>query len=243
MSTTSQWWHAEAYRLMGLRPVIDPRLAAELDALEHRSGLRLPAAVREWYSVGPAQRRLAHRRQNFLIATAELGEPTGRVDHLAHGRLVTETDCQYCCHWIVRIPPPPDDAEPLFPLPEPVPRFDEDPPVWVIDPDDPDRFELRYADTFSAYVLTSVWDSGLFGAAVSGFDLPLPPHALDLLRQRYTELPTTYAWAGNQDCDAVYRFDGAARVMLAVKGKVALYVVAGSRDPRHEAELRSLFGL
>ncbi|WP_191837399.1 hypothetical protein [Catellatospora chokoriensis] len=243
MPKTSGWWHADAYRLMDLRPEMEPELVARLDDLERHSGLRLPAAVREWYSVGAAQRRLAERRQNPLTTTAELGEPRDRIDHLAHGRLITETDCQYCCHWVVRLAPWPDGTEPLFPLPGAASGPDDDPPVWVIDPDDRDVTLMPYADRFSDYLLTSVWDSCEPADAFSGFDLPLPPHALDVLRQRYQELPTTYSWAGNQGCDAMYRFDGAARVLIAVAGEIALYVVVSTTDPRHEAELRSLFGL
>jgi hypothetical protein len=38
-----------------------------------------------------------------------------------------------------------------------------------------------------------------------------------------TKKPTTYGWAMNQGCDTVYRFDGTAKVAVAVTDDVALW--------------------
>ncbi len=222
---------------MGLQPVLDPGVTAVIDALERRSGLRVPAAVREWYEVRGASEWLAQRRGNFLVSAHDLGTPLNGVDYLRRGRLATETDCQFCCRWVLRLPLAPDGTLPLFPLPQPSSVEFDDPAVFLVDPEHADSHEDRYADRFTTYVLTSVWDASLPDVAVSDFDRPLPPDALTTLRRRFHEMPATYAWAGNQDCEAMYRFDGTARILLAVKNQVMLYTVVATDDPAARAEV------
>ncbi|WP_204015006.1 hypothetical protein [Virgisporangium aurantiacum] len=218
-------------------------MTAAIDALERRSGLRVPAAVREWYAVRDASAWLRERRGNVLVDAHDLGRPLNGVDYLGRGRLATETDCQFCCRWVVRLPAARDGTQPLFPLPQPSPVEVDDPPVFLVDPEDADSHEDRYADRFTTYVLTSVWDAHLPAEAVSDFDRPLPPDALPTLRRRFPELPATYAWAGNQDCEAMYRFDGAARILLAVKGPIMVYAVVATDDPATRAEVLATLGL
>ena len=239
------WWHADAYRVMNLKPTLDPQLGGTIDALERGSGLRVPASVREWYSVPGATAWLAHNRRNIFVSAGQLGDPLRGADYLASGRLVTETDCQYCCRWIVQLRPASPDAEPLVPIPETTTTPDDDPPVFLVDPEAPDSVADLYADRFSTYVLTSVWDASMWSPEIfADFDRPLPPHALAVLRQRYPELPTTYAWAGNQGCEAVYRFsDGADRIMIAVENDIALYVVISADSQPSLADIRAAIGL
>ncbi|WP_238015829.1 hypothetical protein KZZ52_28335 [Dactylosporangium sp. AC04546] len=220
-------------------------MAGWIDALERESGLHVPPAVREWYSVRGAVEWLARHSDNILVSAAGLGDPIDGLDYLDGGRLVTETDAQCCWRWAVRLRPPRYEGEPLFHLPgAPPATLDEDPPVWIIDPDDDDPFEQLYADRFSEYVLTSVWTAQAFGKE-SFFtdDDRLPRQALDTLRQRYVELPTTYAWAGNQPCDAVYRFTGPARVMIAVQGQTALHTVVATDSEQELARIRAVLDL
>lgn len=228
---------------MGLQPMLDPVVSAAIDALERRSGLRVPAAVREWYAVRGASAWLCERRGNHLVSAHDLGAPLNGVDYLERRRLATETDCQFCCRWVVRLPLTSDGTPPLFPLPEPSPADLDDPPVFLVDPEDADSHEDRYADRFTTYVLTSVWDADLPAEAVSDFDRPLPPDALPTLRRRFHEMPATYAWAGNQPCEAMHRFDGAARVLLAVKDRIMLYAVVAAADPAVRAEVLATLGL
>ncbi|MET7400321.1 hypothetical protein ABZS66_43230 [Dactylosporangium sp. NPDC005572] len=182
---------------------------------------------------------LARHSDNILVNAAGLGDP------IAGGRLVTETDSQCCWRWAVRLRPPRYAGEPLFHLPEVPPTvLDEDPPVWIIDPDDDDPFEKLYADHFSTYVLTSVWTAQAFGPdSFFTDDDRLPRQALDALRQRYVELPTTYAWAGNQPCDAVYRFTGPANIMIAVRDETALHTFVATDNEQELARIRAVLDL
>lgn len=97
--------------------------------------------------------------------------------------------------------------------------------IYLIDPDaDACVSRSRYAGTFSDYAFTAAWDAALWKSEMSAdFDHPLPPDALDALKTRLTALPTTQGWAMNQSCEAVYRFEGPAKVALAVTGGTALW--------------------
>jgi hypothetical protein len=135
------WWHASSYQMMGIRSSWDSHAAASMDALERWSGFHVPAAVREWHVVPGAAAWLARRRGNVAVASGRLGAPVGGIDYLARGLLVTETDGQNCCRWVVRLRPLPPryEPEPLFDLPEAattIAAVEDDPPVWIVDPDD-----------------------------------------------------------------------------------------------------------
>ncbi|MER7006944.1 hypothetical protein ABT297_28445 [Dactylosporangium sp. NPDC000555] len=71
---------------------MDPVLAGWIDALERESGLHVPLAAREWYSVREAVEWLARHGDNILVSAARLGNPIDGLDYLAGGWLVTETD-------------------------------------------------------------------------------------------------------------------------------------------------------
>ena len=84
-----------------------------------------------------------------------------------------------------------------------------------------------------------MWDALLPGAddAMWSFDHEGPPDAVKDLVALLRQGPTTYGWAHNQGCDAVYRFDGeAARVSLALTGGAAVWTVTSAPDP----ELRTV---
>ena len=44
-------FHARTLQLLNVTPVVSPRRISDLDAAEARIGLKLPASVREWYSL------------------------------------------------------------------------------------------------------------------------------------------------------------------------------------------------
>lgn len=178
----------------------------ELAALEGRIRGPLPEAVREWYLLG-GDRRLASVSSNLVTATRDFGSRTVSR-FLDNGYLLLETDSQHCCRWVAAIS-----------------AAYGDPPVYLIDPDDDAcATRSRYASSFSDYAFTAAWDATLWaGELAAEFDHPLPPDALDALALRLTALPATRGWAMNQGCDTVYRFEGAAKVAIAVAGSTALW--------------------
>jgi hypothetical protein len=177
-----------------------------LAVLEARIAGRLPAAVREWYLLG-GDRSLASISSNMVTQALDLASGTvGRF--LDNGYLLLETDSQHCCRWVVTIAP-----------------GDDDPPVYLIDPDDDAcATRSRYAATFSDYTFTASWDATLWnGEPSTDFDHPLPDGALDALKLRLDVLPSTYGWAMNQGCDAVYRFKVLAEVAVAAMVRTAVW--------------------
>jgi hypothetical protein len=211
-------WNTAAYEIVG-RAEGTAEVPAELLALQHGVGGSLPAAVEEWYRFGGDQ-RLASVSCNRITRTQNLNDQTV-TRFLASGYLLLETDSQECCRWVVAA-----SGE------------DADPPVYLIDPED-DACTSRncYADTFSDYAFTAAWDAVLWSGELSPeFDHPLPPGALSVLGSHLTRLPTTYGWAMNQGCDRVYRFDGSAKVAVAVADGVALWsAIAAPTNALREA--------
>ncbi|MEV0899474.1 hypothetical protein [Actinoplanes sp. NPDC049802] len=127
------------------------------------------------------------------------------------GPLVLESDGQGCGDWTV------DPDSPL-----------DDPPVLF--------GGSRYADHFSEYVFARLWETSLWRerGTLTEFDHRLPDGAIAALGGWLRPLPATYGWALNQPCDVTYRFEGEARVAVAVSGGVALWSVvsAGSEQVR-----------
>ncbi|WP_154937110.1 hypothetical protein [Micromonospora palomenae] len=217
-------WNPAAYEILGGS---EGRVEAsvELAALEGWIEGRLPEAVREWYLLG-GDRRLASISCNLVTRTQDFTSQT-TIRFLASGYLLLETDSQHCCRWVVGIS-----------------ATHSNPPVYLIDPDD-DACASRscYAGTFSDYTFTAAWDVALWNGEVSAdFDHPLPAGALDALKTRLTLLPTTHGWAMNQNCDAVYRFEGSAKVAVAVQGGAALWSAIAAPSIATRRAFASLVG-
>lgn len=217
-------WNEAAYEVLG--GFGEPAEARdELAVLEGWIGGPLPEAVREWYLLG-GDRRLASISSNLVTRTRDFASRTVSR-FLDNGYLLLETDSQYCCRWVVSVS-----------------AAYADPPVYLIDPDDDACVtRSRYAATFSEYAFTAAWDATLWAGEVSAdFDHPLPSDALDALKLRLTALPATQGWAGNQGCDAVYRFGGAAKVAVAVTARTALWSAIAAPSAVMRDALATLIG-
>ncbi|GHJ49121.1 hypothetical protein Cs7R123_64630 [Catellatospora sp. TT07R-123] len=214
-----EYWNRAAFDALGGGVTTgDP---ARLAALRERLDVELPAAVREWLtSDGPD---LLYDPRGNRLATAST---VTRLDDTPPGSdyVWLETDCQDCCDWFVRV----DEGD--------------DPPVYLLDPEDgTGESRLEYAARFSDYALVRVWEKRMFDAEVDFLlHRRIPPGAVEVLRERLTELPVTYGWAGNQGCEQVLRFDGPAMVGLALIGDTAVWSVVISDDPALRAELSTL---
>lgn len=218
-------WNDGAYEILGgCDETVDER--TRLTMGQGELGRLLPAAVREWYLLG-GDRRLASVSSNLIAGTRDFASrPVTRFADNVY--LLLETDSQHCCQWVVAIS-----------------RGHDDRPVYLVDADD-DTCTTRtvYAATFSDYSLTAAWDAILWaGELATGFDHPLPPGALDALTVRLTALPARHGWAVNQGCETVYRFDGAAKVVVAVTGETRRWgsAIAASSAAMRDA-LATLIG-
>jgi len=206
-------WNEAAFRILDMSS--GGRDGAELLAeAERRMSRLLPAAIREWFSSG-ADRRLAELSDNRI---ADPSSFTG--EFLMAGLLLLETDSQYCCQLVATL----DEGD--------------NPPVYVVDPDDfAGTTRSRYADNFTTYTEAVVWDALLRGVddAMWSFDHEVEPDAVEGLAALLRQGATTYGWAHNQGCDAVYRFDGKARVSALADG-AAVWTATAAPDP----ELRTV---
>ncbi|BBH70660.1 hypothetical protein ACTI_73450 [Actinoplanes sp. OR16] len=193
-------WHDAVYRLLDVTSAIDAEAGQEVQALEWRWRVSVPAAVREWV-VGDWRYWKAGKHIDYAPNTATLRQlaPTGREARF----LVIDEDGQGCCAFVVAV----DEGD--------------DPPVYLIGPDDT-AAESRslHARSFTEYALATVWDSKQHedGGGRWAFSRALPPGALPWLGERLQRLPRTFGWAGNRPCEVVHRFTGRADVLLAVSG-------------------------
>lgn len=218
-------WNEASLRLLDIPSdeTGDVNLAADIDRW---IGRRLPAAVAEWFRVG-ADRRLAQLSDNHIVTVALLGN-SDHARFLDAGLLLLETDSQHCCRWVTPL------------------ATGDNPAVYLIDPDDFASESLTpYADRFTAYTETAVWDALLFRTedAIWSFDHELRPDAIHTLDEMLDRRPTTYGWAHNQGCDAVHRFDGPTRVAIAVTGSTAVWTVTSIRDPARPAAIADILGI
>jgi hypothetical protein len=199
---------AAACALAGLPAVIDPGRRRFLADRELELGIRIPAAVAEWYAIGGAVEHFIQGSSPIIVRLEQLGMAADGAD-LAAGRLLLASDYQGCCDWLVDLAStlPAGWDVPLPGLASPAEHQTAvvkgaDPPVWLSDPDDPAGTWSLAAPRFSAYVYAEAWDIAL-GAlphredVFAGLDGVLFGDSdLALLRREFVAGPRSYGWAG-----------------------------------------------
>ena len=198
---------AAACDLAGIPAVVDPGRRRFLAEREYELGIRIPAAVAEWYAIDGAVEHFTQGSSPIIMRLAQLGLAAEGRD-LAAGRLLLASDYQGCCDWLVDLDPsPPGERD--VPLPglaslaehQAVVVKGADPLVWLSGPDDPADTWTLAAPRFSAYVYAEAWDIA-FGAhphyeLVSTFDgVSFGDSDLALLRREFVAGPPSYGWAG-----------------------------------------------
>src|SRR5919197_4760568 len=179
-------FHQSACDLLGLAPTVDLDERAALTERERQLGVRLPAALVEWYSLRGAMDVLAGATGARPLGTTELGEPPdgwgGGVAHLVEqGLLVIRVEHQGACHWAVRL----DDGA--------------DPRVLVEVGSQGNGVIWRlHAASFSDYVFTLAWDRLAFVLpyCLAAQDQPLERRDLAMLEREFTQRQRTWAWPG-----------------------------------------------
>jgi hypothetical protein len=94
-------FHQQTCELLGIDPVVDAAARAAISDRERRLGVRIPAAVVEWYMLGGADAVvvLAGANDDYALGIEELGEPFdgwggGRRDFVREGLLVIRIENQ-----------------------------------------------------------------------------------------------------------------------------------------------------
>lgn len=215
---TTLRFHDKAVAL--LRSPINPSADAvnQVEARERALGIRLPASLREWYSLEGASVLLAGAGPDNPVPIAELGVPINSdapkaVDLLAAGILAIMWEEQAVCLWAVRL----DGSE--------------DPPVVVaVDPWEtsewgvsifaPQPTWMPCADHFSTFVYCWLWDhlrgplGGAEGASMGCQAVAFDPALIAKIGAQFTELPRTFGWPGK----TAYRFFGQGVSLLIWEG-------------------------
>ena len=186
-------YHTKTLELLGIKPHRSTVAIKKLDRVEHRIGRKLPASVREWYSLkGACDLLRKYSNDDPPLEIDEFGEPRrdthggGPHDLLARDLLVFRYENQAVCVWAIKL----DGSD--------------DPPV-VLDFDSQFKTWKPCAATFSTHLYTWMWDNAL----VLGRDLlvqaqnrPLSARALSSLRRHFEQGPETHGWPANTQ----YRF-------------------------------------
>jgi hypothetical protein len=175
-------YHAKALKLIGAAASMAPDAMSALSAVEARIGQRLPASLREWYSLeGACDILRRYSNGDPPVAVADLG----RNGLMAGDLLVFRHENQGVCSWAAWL------------------NGRDDPPVFV-DYDAGSRAYRACANTFSEYVYACLWDWGLVlkNALIQAQNAPVSPEALAFLRSNFKAEIETSGWPG----DMQYRF-------------------------------------
>ena len=199
---------AAACALAGVPAVVDPGRRRFLAERERELGIRIPAAVAEWYAIDGAVEHLIQGSCAVIVRLEQLGTAVDGGD-LAAGRLLVALDCQGCCDWLVDLAStlPGGWDVPLPGLATPAEHQaavakGADPPVWLSWPGEPAATWTLAASRFSTYAYAEAWDIA-FGALphyelVPAFDgVPFGDSDLALLRREMVAGPRSYGWAGH----------------------------------------------
>src|SRR5437867_640222 len=180
----SRTFHQPTFDLLGYTPAVDPAAVELLNRLENRHAIRLPLAVKEWYSCEVAVDILENYTFNPPTAVHLLGNSSYLTDYV-------ETEDGIERLWIM--------ASSVSPYGWAV-RLDgsDDPPVDLLVYHDRENEEwVPYADSFSTFVYAMLWDGGAGTGSEDIWQLrakntPLTEIMLRSLRSRFTEGPNTY---------------------------------------------------
>lgn len=202
-------YHKRTFALLGLNAVLNPKAEASISKAERRLGYRLPASLREWYSLEGAERILNRfARCDAPIPLRKFGVQCAEEDESEEllawdkGYLIIRFEEQGVCKWGVELN---GSNDPPVAVSYRVTPYDSDEQGWT-----------RATDTFSHYVYNCVWD----GQALSRKWLaeaengPLSNIALETLREEFVTGPVSYGVPG----DVQYRFErGSQRILLWVE--------------------------
>lgn len=181
-------FHVNTLSLLGVSPAISQSAVAELDEAEGRIGRKLPASVREWYSLeGSCSLLRRYSNDDRPLEVREFGLPRndtfGRGPHdlLARDLVAFRYENQAVCVWAFAL-----DGSP-------------DPPAYV-DVDTQFKTWTKCASTFSEHLYAWMWDYVLVltkDPLIQAQNKPLSKAALEFLKRNFDLGPETYGWPGH----------------------------------------------
>ncbi len=194
-------FHARTLKLLNVAPGISDSAVADLDAVETRISRKLPASVREWYSLhGACELLRRYSNDDWPLEVRELGVPRkdthggGPHDLLARDLVAFRYENQGVCVWAFGL----DGTD--------------DPPAYV-DFDSQFKTWTRCSPTFSERLYAWIWDYAKVltnDLLVQAQNKPLSETALSILRSNLDAGPETFGWPGHTQ----YRFSKGDQKLL-----------------------------
>ena len=184
-------YHERSYRLLGTTLIDDAASVERLTGVQTRLGVSMPPSVAEWYRRGDAISILRkHSNDDPPIDVSDFETITWQSRLL----LPIRYENQGVCTWAIHI----DGSD--------------DPPV-LVDVDTDGEQPNPFADTFSEYVYSGIWDyNRVFDrpALVQAQNRPLSSEAVATLQRTHVQEVSTYGWPGSMQ----YRFDASNNAIL-----------------------------
>lgn len=200
MSDYQLKYHQETFKLLQQEPIFSTARRHFLEKRQKKCNCELSESVIEWYSLVDAEYTLTeYSNTNRGIGLDYLGisDKSSRnvCDYAVTKKLLIAIECQAQCVWAVDL------------------NGSDDPPVVV---KEYGKSEWKpYADKFSTYVYTQVWDwrwlkvDWALGEDCVGFDAEV----LQFLQENFTEGSRTFSFPGS----VIYRFyDGSKQLSIVV---------------------------
>ena len=212
-------FHGRTLKLLNIAPPTSRNAVEVLDAVEARIGRKLPASVREWYSLdGACELLRQYSNDDWPLEVREFGLPRtdthggGPHDLLERDLVVFRYENQAVCAWAFGL----DGTN--------------DPPVYV-DVDSQFQKWTKCAPTFSEHLYAWMWDYALVltkDLLVQAQNRPISDAALDFLKANFAVGPETYGWPGHTQ----YRYSNADQRILiwASEGQADWWLTADGEE-------------
>jgi hypothetical protein len=201
-------YHQATLELLHEHPYISEVAVEDLDRLQRKRNIKLPASVREWYSLQQAVAWLdEYSNDDYAVPIDQLGEVERyweaghwhEIDLAQQGLFPILAENQYVCTWAIQL------------------NGTDDPPVVVsFENTMPFAKWEPYAESFSTFVYTRVWDyQVIFSDATLWGNALFFPDELHFLQTHFTAEPQTFTYP----TPVTYRCSkGTQRVLLWCDG-------------------------
>lgn len=185
-------YHEAALKFISPKPVISEASTKVLADRERALGICFPESIRAWYSLDGAVEILKRcSNEDHPVSLEKLGEPAerwygaGTRDLLSKSLPWIMAENQGVCNWAVQL----DGTK--------------DPPVVVEVNTAPNEQWLPYAERFSEFIFSWIWDHLPRAAFCEAQELDLSSADLEFLRAQFESRSVTYSWPG----DSNHRFE------------------------------------
>jgi hypothetical protein len=184
-------YHQRTFNLAGIIPELDPAAEAQLTTLETQLGEKLPASVREWYSLKNGADLIVGNQDHVqTIAELRLANLHEQRDnwgdtwlYMPDDMLLIIVENQGVCLWTVQL------------------NGSDDPPVYSRVNEDNQTWQLCDV-TFSQFVFNRLWDWLHWEQMLWHTAPPLAHNTLRLLREHFFKHPSSCVFTDTY----VYRF-------------------------------------